>query len=162
MPSSAYTSPIQAVRGVLANFGNIGVVPGITWGSGASPYLEQVPEPPPDPTATPFVVFTIASKSLEHAIGFVDFFEVFTVEFAVYAGQADIDAISTPYDVTGLFYQLDQLILQPGVFNGGKFTCDGWYRNAGWTIKMEAFRAPDVQRVWCSRSSYEMTINRVN
>lgn len=153
-------SPIQTITTILRGLGP--AVGGISWANTASPFYEQQPEPPLDPTTDPFVVFTLRSTGLEHVMGQVDFCEMFEAAFTVYAGQDVIDALTSPFSPTGLYYQLDLLSEKAGSFSGSTFECAGWARNSGWAITMEAIRAPSGQRVWASRASYEMIINRKN
>lgn len=154
---AGYLSPISAVTGVLRGCGT--AVPGITWGSAASPYYRQVPEPPPDPISTPYVEFDVKNDGGDDVMGGDAHSDFFTVTFRVYAGESVVEQISSPWAPQGLFHWLDTLSFQ--VFSGAMFECQEWQGNHDWGIDLDDRRAPDTQRVWVATQSYRMSINKL-
>jgi hypothetical protein len=160
---SNYLSPLGSITGVLQAAG--GTVSGIVWGQSSatpptpgSPWYKQASEPPP---AFPYVVFTIKGTTGEHVMGDPAYEAEFTVSFAVYGTQGNIEAVSSPFASTGLYHFLDGLANNPAAFSGTLFDCVGWYSNLDWDVDLEDVRGTDgFTRVYVSKCSYTMKVNR--
>lgn len=153
-----YLSPLGAVTAVLRN-ATVNV-PGITWGTSASPFYKVAPEPPP---TFPYCIFgkIEAAGEIEQVMGLVDLEEEYRIPFMVYGTQDSIEQVSSPYSAQGLFHYLDALSINPDLFSGTLFTCVGWMRTSQYDIDLEEIRSTDgYSRVYVARAEYQMAINK--
>lgn len=129
-------------------------VSGISWGESASPYYDEVPEPPP---AFPFVSYEIPDSTIEHAFS-GNYIEKYLPTIYVVCLEQSVATLTSPYIAGSVFYFLDSYAQNPTPFSGSGFSCMQFIR-LGYSLKRDtSLRSPAGGRVWIASATYEALV----
>lgn len=141
---------LQAIVDVLRDCPNTSVI----WGEMASPFYQEVPEPPPK---FPYVVIDIPDSTIEHTIGDPAYTETYVTTINVV--DVNVSGLS-PYKTGSVLHYLDSFRDNSSVFNGdiGTFTCEEFLRQS-WVLKLDtSSRDSAGGRVWIASANYEILL----
>ncbi len=137
MPNS-YRGPHDAITAIL----RASAVVGVDWGDRASPWYEQVPEPPP---AFPYVAYRIDPSSISHNLdtpgenNVSAYVEKFVVTVEVVALRNDIINLASPY-VDGSITRFLDAYAHAEMWeqlDGVNYYCMKFTRADGWVIHQD-------------------------
>lgn len=139
----------ESITDILRN----SLVPVINWGTAASPYYQEAPEPPP---TFPFVVFDIRESTVERQ--FEDaYVEQYQMVLSVLGTESQIQASLSPYHSSSIFYYLEGLLNTPEQFDSDWFRCL-LFQRMSWLLTKEDLRAPSGERVWRAEANYTIEV----
>lgn len=152
---STYTTPQEGLAALMISGSTL--VPGITWGTNASPFYEEAPEPLPqgvDGNPFPYVVYDVEESTFNPTFEMA-FYEAFVATIKVYCREIDIASNASPYVSSTIFYFLDGYKNNPRVMDGVGYQCIQFLRKS-WRLHKDPERGPDVGRVWISECKYDL------
>ena len=130
-------------------------ISGIDWGSTASPYYEQVPEPAP---AYPYLVFEVDDSSMEWHTELA-YSEMYVATFHLICLEDDVASLGSPYETTSPFNYLDGKADELTVYDGDGFNVQEFHRTS-WALKMlKDYRGPGGERVYDVQARYGIMVN---
>lgn len=154
----ALETPYRAITACLRTF--TAQVPRVTWGSTASPFYKQAPEPV---VAFPYVVYDLAFSSIEHVMMSGSeggsYAEKRALTIKVYGDSDEIEQAAAPEWENSLCNYLDGLADEPQYLNGLNFQCIQFLRNGYELLQEERRDETGVAWIWCAHATYEFWTN---
>lgn len=129
------------------------LVPYITWGATASPYYQEVPEPPP---VFPYVVFDVPESKIERQFD-SKLIEVYEPVIHVIGLEDHIEKSLSPYHADSIFSYLEGISEDLSKFSSDYFECEEFLRT-NWVLKKDPTRGPTGERVWIATADYSAIV----
>ena len=150
----ARETPYRSITAMLNGLNSR--VPLIVWGSAASPYYKQVPEPAP---AFPYCAYDLGKSTLEHSFGGgkanSSYVEKRTLSLMVFGDSDEIEQAAAPEMPGGLFHCLDSFADAPELLSGVGFDCILFVRK-GYELLLEEQREENsIMRIWQAVAEYD-------